>query len=159
MMYLQPCRGLGQHGRATQRHARVSSWMSYEVYNRFSKPVVRRADMSDGRYVVMSRQPHCRRRLPLGVCQSERQFSTINVDQRVLEFRPGDESRDAVFIDVVHRGICFETRCIRAVILFHFLCEMEELRNGLVTSKAGQEQDVFAKRRRNCQRPTCLCVV
>ena len=51
MMYLLPCRGLGQHGWATRRHVRVSSWMSYEVYNRFSKPVVRRADMSDGGYV------------------------------------------------------------------------------------------------------------
>ena len=36
--------------------------------------------------------------------------------------------------------------------------EIEELRDGLVTSKAGQEQDVFAKWRRNCERPVRLCV-
>ena len=37
--------------------------------------------------------------------------------------------------------------------------EIEELRNGFVASKARQEQGVFAKWRRNCQRPMCLCVL
>ena len=37
--------------------------------------------------------------------------------------------------------------------------ETEELRDGFVTSQAGQEQDIFAQWRRDCERPVRLCIV
>jgi hypothetical protein len=36
--------------------------------------------------------------------------------------------------------------------------EIEEVRDGLVTPKAGQEQDVLAKWRGNCERSVRLCI-
>src|SRR6187431_1493661 len=96
-------------------------WISNEADDRLPKPVFRRPDMRDGGRVIVARQPHHGRGFPLGLRHAKHQLGTVDVDQRVLELRPGDECRDAVAIDMMHGRITFEPRSISAVILLDLL--------------------------------------
>lgn len=93
-------------------------WISYEADDRLSQRIVRSADMRDGGGVVMTGQPHHGRRFPPRFGQAEDQFGAVYVDQRILEFRPGNERCDTIPVDVMHGGITVEPRGIGAVILF-----------------------------------------
>src|SRR5882724_1348061 len=84
--------------------------VTHEIDDRLAQRIVGCTDLPDGRGVVVSGEPHRRRRLAFGECQTINQFGAIDVDQWIFKLGPGNKGRDAVSIDMRDRRVIVELR-------------------------------------------------